>query len=168
MRDIPSGEELHITYWDTFMSKEERQNHLYEGYGFICDCELCSANMTQEEQTQRDANREKLKLIHDYDEIMSKSPIERLRLLDSVREAAEQERLDDDPLTMGSIYFFLFTSLTELPTSLHEFKYNSTMLAKYAFGNMSAIYGQEDTKELFKSHLPKEVYLDLESTVFKF
>lgn len=35
------GEELTITYLDSSMPVEERQEHLAMGYGFRCECQLC-------------------------------------------------------------------------------------------------------------------------------
>lgn len=42
-RDIDRGEELHISYIDSNASFEERQQRLQFAYGFVCKCELCTA-----------------------------------------------------------------------------------------------------------------------------
>ena len=40
-RDIYKGEELYISYIDTFKERSERKKELLKGYGFECKCELC-------------------------------------------------------------------------------------------------------------------------------
>jgi SET domain-containing protein len=43
-RDIYKGEELYISYIDTFKERSERKKELLKGYGFECNCELCNIN----------------------------------------------------------------------------------------------------------------------------
>lgn len=40
--DIKKGDELCISYIDISMEYSERQKHLRERYGFLCDCQMCT------------------------------------------------------------------------------------------------------------------------------
>lgn len=41
-RDIDAGEELTITYTDSSLATDVRRQHLLQGYGFLCQCPLCT------------------------------------------------------------------------------------------------------------------------------
>ncbi len=44
IRDIACGEEACICYVNYSLSRSERRQQLYDGWGFWCDCEFCGAD----------------------------------------------------------------------------------------------------------------------------
>lgn len=44
-RTIEIGDELTITYMDSALPVSERRAHLKRGYGFLCECALCRAQI---------------------------------------------------------------------------------------------------------------------------
>jgi len=57
MCNILSGDEITFSYTDHTMTRDDRQRHLFEGWGFQCSCDLCNAS---KETVEASDNRRRL------------------------------------------------------------------------------------------------------------
>ena len=141
-RDIEPNEELTITYLDDFQTKEERQKHLKENYGFECHCELCARNTSDSREAEREANRAKLGEMFEY-EPSEETPEDNIRYYEFMWDLARKEGLDNDTVIMGEITINLLDNLLKIPDYPKRYNYNPNQLAISALGNLSVPYGRD-------------------------
>jgi hypothetical protein len=73
-RDVRKGEELYTDYTGLYRTRENRQQHLSRGYGFSCDCQVCSLPL--KESRRNDQARLELVRISDHlDSIVKKEDL---------------------------------------------------------------------------------------------
>lgn len=140
-REIEPNEELTISYLDDFQTKEERQKHLRDNYGFECHCELCSRNTSDSREAEREANRAKLGEMFDTDR-SEESPEDNIRYYEFMWDLAKKEGLENDTVIMGEITVNLLDNLLKIPDYQKRYNYNPNQLAVSAFGNLSVPYGR--------------------------
>ena len=148
-RDIEANEELHLSYVDTLISKAERQEHLLNDYGFVCDCEICSANLTEDAQKKHDENRIKLNEIYLFNS-SEKSPEDNIRHLEHLLDLTKEEDVANDITVTGHIYFELLESLTKIPDYFKKYNYNVSELGRQVYESFSLVYGSEFVYNLFQ------------------
>lgn len=153
-RDIEVNEELHLSYVDTLISKAERQQHLLNDYGFVCDCELCSANLTDDAQKKHDENRLKLNEIYLFNS-SDQPPEENIKHLEHLLELTKEEDVSHDLAVTGHIYYELLESLTQIPDYFKKYnKYNVSEIGRQVYQSFSIVYGSEFVYNLFQQKFP--------------
>lgn len=142
------NEELTISYINNYMDKKARQEKLKWGYNFECTCELCSRNLTAQQQSRSDMIRNKIRE-GIYDEHPEYKPDKMIRYMEHLYSLAMEEKLDDDSYIVGHIYYFILKSLLKVDNYKKKYDYNINELAEYAITNLSVAYGPRNVLNEF-------------------
>ena len=142
-----------MSYVDTLKSKAERQQHLLDDYGFVCDCEICSANITERDQKERDQNRRKLNEVYNYNS-SERKPEENVRHMEDLMHLAQKEDLAYDFSITGHIYYEILASLTKIPDYFKKYSYNVSELGRQVRDSFSIVYGYDFVNNLFAENFP--------------
>lgn len=138
-----------MSYVDTLLPKAERKQHLLNDYGFVCDCELCTANLTEDVQKRHDENRAKLNEIYSFNN-SDKRPEENIMHLEHLLELVKAEGVTYDLAVIGHIYYELLESLMRIPDYFKRYNYNVTEIGRQVHKSFSLIYGSEFVYGLFQ------------------
>lgn len=136
-------------------TKKDRQEQLLTKYGFVCDCEVCSAN----DSARHDANLVKLQQVYSHQSTDLK-PEENVKHLEEMLEIARAEDREYDPLLIGEIYINLAENLLKIPDRAKRFTdYNLNSLAQLAFQNLTLIMPEDEVFDQYPLFLDKFFFM---------